>query len=186
GVNIAPSTSLSFVAPAPTSDANGQIAFQARLGTTIGTYNYTASIAALSTVSVTFTEMANADVGGATISVLSGSGQNGVAGDQLAQPFVALVQDEFQNPVTGIPVTWTPSSGSLLPNLAASPYVLKTNAQGFVSVTLVMPGTIPGTNPFTTTATIGAAGAGQVATFSATDTPASAASIIVSTGNNQS
>jgi len=186
GVNIAPSTSLSFIAPAPTSDANGQIAFRAKLGNTIGTYNYTASIAALSTVSVTFAEMANADVAGARISVLSGNNQTGVAGNQLAQSFVALVQDGFQNPVTGIPVTWTPSFGSLLPNLAASPYVLNTNAQGLVSVTLVMPNTIPATNPFATTATIGAAGPGQVATFSATDQPAAPATItVVPASNNQ-
>jgi uncharacterized protein (TIGR03437 family) len=48
----------------------------------------------------------------ATIAVVSGSGQSGTLGNALAAPLVAVVNDPFGNPVSGVVVSFSVFSGS--------------------------------------------------------------------------
>jgi hypothetical protein len=73
--------------------------------TTAGSYNVAAS--APSAGSTNFALTNNADVA-ASITVSSGSSQHKTVGMAFANPLVALVKDQYNNPVSGATVTFTP------------------------------------------------------------------------------
>jgi adhesin/invasin len=64
----------------------------------------------------------------ADVLIASGDGQEGTAGQDLPQPLVARVVDQFNNGVAGVPVQWATCDG------AAGPTV-NTDASGYSSVT---------------------------------------------------
>ena len=109
----------------------------------------------------------------ATLTLASGNGQSGTAGQPLSSPFVVKVTDGSGNPVAGTTVTFTVTGGggTIYPGAAS------TNSQGLASATLTL-GPAAGTNtvvaasgtltgsPSTLTAIgIAASGSGPAATL---------------------
>ncbi len=146
--------------------AGGITSTTVTLGNTPGIVSITASID--STTAVTFTETANATVGGLTL--LSGSGQTALEGDAFSQPLVFALKDTKGNPVAGFTVKFSVAGG--IASLSATSEL--TNSQGLASVN-VTAGNAPGAvtinanfSAFTATATltVNASGA-QSITFGA-------------------
>ena len=91
------------------TDNNGFVSTVLTLGSKTGTYRVRAFNALLKGSPVTFRALAVADVADSVI-VYSGNGQNGTVGDTLSSTLRAQVVDQYQNPVTGIPITWSPTA----------------------------------------------------------------------------
>jgi len=54
------------------------------------------------------------------VNILSGNNQTAASGTTLPQPFIVQVTDAFNNPIPGVPLTWTVVSGTMpLSNLTA-------------------------------------------------------------------
>jgi len=119
----------------------------------------------------------------ATIALTSGNNQSGTVGTALGSPFVVTVTDANGNPKSGTSVTFavatTPSgaTGQSLSTTSAT-----TDSSGQASSTLTL-GTKAGT--YTVTATSGTL-SGSPVTFTATGTAGAAATIALTSGNNQS
>ena len=77
------------------------------LGTVAGPQKVRAGIGA---TAVTFTDTALAGPPGTALKV-AGEGQNGAPGLALPVPFAVLVQDQYDNPVGGVTVSWAVDSG---------------------------------------------------------------------------
>lgn len=106
-------------------------------------------------------------VGGpAALTMVSGNGQSGPAGQPLASPFVVRVTDATGAPVSGVSVTFAVTSGG---GTLTGVQPL-TNSLGLAQATLVL-GPNAGTNTVTVTA---GSLAGSPVTFTATGTSASA------------
>lgn len=110
---------------------------------------------------------------GAALTVVSGSGQTGVAGTALPQPLVVKLTLADGRPVPGAPVTWAVSGGTVTPSVST------TDAQGTASAQWVLP-----TGPGTATATATTPGV-MPAGFTATVLPGPAARLVITGGDNQ-
>ena len=110
----------------------------------------------------------------ASIAIISGSGQRGTPGSTLPGPLVALVVDQFSNPVVDAPVAWNGSTGTTF-----TPQIGTTSSNGQFS-TSVRLGLTAGL--VTVTANTGA----LVAAASLTITPGTAAAIAKNAGDGQS
>ena len=95
------------------TDANGRASSTLTLGSELGTNTVVAAVAGLGTE--TFTATALGQIPHSLIKV-SGDGQEGLAGAQLAAPFVALVLDEDDEAIAGAVVRFfvTAGGGKLL------------------------------------------------------------------------
>ena len=145
-----------------TTDAQGQASVTWTLGTVVGTDNNTAtaSVTGLSGSPVTF--MASATAGAAsTLALVSGDNQTGTAWDVLAQPLVVVAQDQFNNAVSGVTVTWAVTGGG--GSLSSSG--VTTDAQGQATVTWTL-GPAAGTDNNIATASVTGL-AGSPVTFTA-------------------
>ena len=102
-----------------TTDANGRAATQWTLGATPGTNSAQAIVSGVG--QAVFTAVAAAGTA-SDIRIVSGDDQTGQAGGGLASPLVVQVLDDGDNPVSGVPVTWTVESGegSVSPASAAT------------------------------------------------------------------
>lgn len=107
------------------------------------------------------------------VAIVSGDNQTTTAGSALPQPLVVHVMDQVGSPIAGTSVNFTAPSGSFTGNPAT------TDANGNASVTYTA-GTSPGT--ITITATAGSVSA----IFHETVTAASANSVTITGGDNQS
>ena len=76
-----------------------------------------------------------------TLEIISGDGQEGVAGTVLADPFVVEVRDENNRPLEGVTVTFNVTQGTGAMSVVTS----TTNLFGRVASTLTL-GVVPGTN----------------------------------------
>ncbi len=125
------------------------------LGQTAGSNTLSATVAGLDPV--TFTATGTADAAD-TVVIISGDGQTGEAGTELASPLVVEVRDQFANVVSGETVDWQALNGSVTPASST------TDASGQVEAVWVL-----GTNSATQTvsATVGTLPA---AVFTATAT----------------
>jgi uncharacterized protein affecting Mg2+/Co2+ transport len=164
-----------------TTDASGQASTALTLGNKVGAYTVTATSASLTGSPVTFT--ANATTGAATtIALTSGSGQSAAINTALT-PFVVTVTDAGGNPVSSVNVTWsitgtpTGATGQSLSSTSST-----SDANGRASTILTL-GNKSGT--YTVTATSGTL-AGSPVSFTATATAGAAATIALTSGNNQS
>ncbi len=119
---------------------------------------------------VGFTGHASADVP-TTIALVSGDHQSASVGAQLAAPLRVKVTDGNGNPVENVPVTWTPTGGSVGATSTG------TDASGIAEVTRTL-GLVPG--PYTTTAEV-AGLAGSPVTFTSTATVGPAAKLAIVT-----
>lgn len=146
-----------------TTDSLGLASTTLTLGPSAGTNTVVATSSALAGSPITFTATATAGTGpAANLTLISGNGQSGTAGQQLGSPFTVKVTDANGNPVSGVNVSFSVTSGggSLTTTLAAS------NSQGLASSTLTL-GSTPGTN---TVAAASGSLSGSPLAFSATGT----------------
>src|SRR5207245_883694 len=111
-----------------------------------------------------------AAAGASQMTAAGGDGQTGTVGTTLPTPLAVRVADQFNNPVAGVPVTWTPASGSG----SANPPTSTSNASGIASTAWTL-GTAAGTQ------TVQATGAGSPVTFSATATAGAATQLTITT-----
>ena len=153
------------------SNSTGFVMASYQLPNADGTYKISANASGVVTT-VQFVESATGDAP-ASLSVVSGSNQLAPANTVLPQPLVALVSDESGNPVSGVSVVFSASSGTFTGNPAL------TGANGQASV-----GYTTGANPgsFTITANVN----GLTTQFAENVTTYGApASVTVSGGNSQ-
>ena len=146
-----------------TTNALGEAYATLILGTTAGTDTVTVTSAGLTPVTFTATATATPTTGVATtMTKVSGDNpvQSATAGSQLPNPFIVLLTDSNNNPVSGVSVSFTVSgSGGSLVGGSGSPstVVVTTGSNGQASATLTL-GTVAGTN----TVTVTSAGLAQV------------------------
>jgi protocatechuate 3,4-dioxygenase beta subunit len=119
----------------------------------------------------------------ATITALSGSGQNTGINTAFSAPQVAQVKDSSNNPISGASVTFTaPASGASGTFVGGSTvYSGTTNASGMVTATTFSANTLAGS--YTVTATV--SGVATPASFGLSNTAGPASSVSVVSGNNQ-
>src|SRR5881396_1300308 len=181
-VTFAPASGSGTVNPTTpvTTDASGVAAVSAwTLGSAPGTNTLTATASGLSGSPVTFT--ATGTAGSATqIAINGGNGQIATVGTAVATPPSVIVRDQFNNPVSGVAVTFAVASGNgtVDPTTAVT-----TNGSGIAAVTSWTLGPSAGTNTLTATAP---GLTGSPVTFTATGTAGSASSIALHAGDNQS
>src|SRR5688572_6237071 len=106
GITFSASDGGSFAPASATTDAAGRAASRWTLGGTAGTQTATMSSGGVS-ATVTATAMTGT---AAQLTIMSGNGQSGIAGDPLANPLVVRVTDASSNPVAGETVGWTVGS----------------------------------------------------------------------------
>ena len=148
------------------------------LGTAAGSNTLTATSGSLSGSPVTFTATAIA-AAASQIAVNAGNNQSATVGSPVTVPPAVIVKDAFNNPVSGVSVTFAvvTGGGSLTGGNAT------TNALGVATVGSWTLGTTAGSN--TLTASSGSL-AGSPVTFTATGTASGATQMALNTGNNQS
>src|SRR5881396_1605795 len=153
-----------------TTDANGHAQTVRTLGLVIGTQTTTATATIGGTATtVTFSITATA-AGASQMTAAGGDGQTGTVGATLPTPLAVRVADQFNNPVAGVTVTWTPPSGSG----AVNPPTSTTDGSGIATTRWTL-GTAAGPQ------TVQATGAGSPVTFSATATAGAAAQLTITT-----
>jgi adhesin/invasin len=140
-----------------TTDANGRAATKWTLGASAGTNTAQAIVSGVGQAEFTATAAAGT---ASVIRVVSGNDQTGQAGTRLASELVVQVLDAGENPVSGVPVTWTVASGGG----SVSPASATTGADGQASTAWTLG---PGTGSQRVSAS--APGAGSVQ-FNATST----------------
>src|SRR5205807_2221790 len=158
-----------------TTDANGHAQTFRTLGILIGTQTTTATatIAGKDTT-VTFSISATA-AGASQMTPAGGDGQTGTVGTTLPTQLSVRVADQFNNPVAGVTVTWTPATGSG----SVNPTTSTSDGSGIAATTWTL-GTAAGTQ------TVQATGAGSPVPFSATATAGGAATIAANSPTSQS
>jgi hypothetical protein len=163
-----------FVATSVVTGSNGTASAQYTMGPKAGKIKITASSSGLK--SLTFTE--TAVVGpAANIAVSSGNNQSGPAGTKLVQALTVLVTDAYNNPVSGVDVSFSDNgAGGTFSN--SNPVVTGANGTATQSYTLPQ---AAGTVTITATAT----GLTQTAVFTETAVAGTAANIAITGGNNQ-
>ena len=126
-----------------TTDANGRAATQLTLGNQLGAHTVTATVEGLGKVNFTA-----ATIGQIThrLTKMSGDGQEGLVGSQLAEPFVVLVSDEDDEAIAGVVVSFTVAAGG--GTLTDTTDI--TDVNGLARTTLTL-GNEPGTNTVTAT-----------------------------------
>ena len=171
----------SVSATSSTTDAQGQSSITWTVGTVAGTDNNTVSATAAGVAGSSADFSASAEPGPASkISGASGDGQTGVVGQSLAQPFVVLVQDQFDNAVAAATVNWAVTAGGG----AVTASTTLTDAQGQTGVTVTL-GTSAGTdNNLVEASATGLAG--SPITFTASANAATASKLSVVSGIAQS
>src|SRR5205823_713547 len=153
-----------------TTDANGHAQTFRTLGILIGTQTTTAT-ATVAGKDTTVTFSVNATAAGASqMTPAGGDGQTGTVGTTLPTQLSVRVADQFNNPVAGVTVTWTPATGSG----SVNPTTSTSNGSGIAATTWTL-GTAAGTQ------TVQATGAGSPVPFSATATAGTATQLTIST-----
>lgn len=172
--NVVPGVAVTFAATAnsggvgaaqsfsPTTtvstDAMGAAHVAWQLGSAAGTQSVSVAITGLTT----FTFTATAVAGAATqIAIVTGNSQSAAAGTALPVALAVRLTDGFGNPVSGVGVTFTPSTGSGSTTTSAA----TTDASGLASAGSWTLGTAAGIQ------SIDAKGGTLSATFSATALP---------------
>ena len=104
-----------YVSPSSaTTDSAGISYAHWALGYALGDQTVEASVNGVKGSPTTFHATAVAGAPAALVAV-SGDLQNGTAGQKLPAALEVKVRDQFGNPVAGVPVSWSASSGSLSP-----------------------------------------------------------------------
>ena len=110
-----------------------------------------------------------------TLEIVSGDSQEGQPGAALENPFIAEVRDQSDNPLPGVEVTFSVSSGGGTLSVTG----VTTNANGRAESTLTL-----GPNPGTNTVTVSVTGIEEIQTFTGEGIRV-AKTLNVISGNNQ-
>ena len=163
-----------------TTDSSGQISFTAKAGTVAGgPYNVTAAVPS-GTTSATFA-LTNLPGAPYEVDVVSGGPQSQTANVAFAQPLVAQVVDSYGNLVgAGVTVSFAPPTGAGVAT-ATVPATAVTNSSSQVSVSATA-GLVAGA--YSVSASV--SGGSVAASFSLTNTAATAAQVSVVSGSPQS
>src|SRR5207302_1413052 len=152
-----------------TTDANGHAQTFRTLGVLIGTQTTTAT-ATVAGKDTTVTFSINATAAGASqMTRAGGDGQTGTVGTTLPTQVSVRVTDQFNNPVAGVTVTWTPATGSG----SVNPTTSTSNTSGIAATTWTL-GTVAGTQ------TVQATGAGCAVCVGASATAGTATQLVFS------
>lgn len=162
----------SFNPASVVTDSNGNASTTYTLPQKVGTYTLTLSGSGFGNVITTATATASAAI---KIVNFSGARQTGAAGTNLANPVGAQAQDLYKNGVAGVTVNFAATKGAV-PNPASA----VTDSTGVARTTLQLPTTVSAI-----TVTASSAGFKNV-TFPENSVAGPAASVAVSSGNNQS
>ena len=141
-----------------TTDADGRAESRLRLGSDPGTNTVEVSIEGITETVVFSAEAAPPPPEPTVLSIVSGDNQNGLTGDLLMNPFVVEVRDQYNDPMAGVPVTFTVLTGGS----SLSSEMGLTDANGRAESTLTL-GSDPGTN----TVEVSVEGIIETATFNA-------------------
>ncbi len=99
--------------------------------TTAGNYNVVASApGATPTISFAMTNNAGS---AHTVTATSGSGQSATVGTAFTNPLGATVTDQYNNPVSGVTVTFTPPTGTVASGTFTTSATAVTNAAGLAT-----------------------------------------------------
>lgn len=157
------------------SGSNGNATVQYTMGPKTGKVTITASSSGLK--SVNFTE--NAVVGpAANIAVTSGNNQSGPVATKLTQALTALVTDAYNNPVSGVSVSFSDGGAG---GTFSGPNPVATGSNGTATESYTLP-VAAGTVTITATAT----GVTNPATFTESALPGPPAIVAIISGNSQS
>src|SRR5207237_4010326 len=148
------------------------------LGRAAGTNTLTATSTGLNGSPVTFTATGTAGAA-ASVAVSAGNNQAAAVGTAVATPPAVIVQDQFNNPVAGVAVTFAPAagSGSVRPTTP-----ILTNASGVAALTSWTLGTTARSNSLTETS---AGLTGSPVAFPPTGTAGAASEMALNAGNDQ-
>lgn len=125
------------------TDSNGRAAAYLKLGKDAShEISVKATASSLPDRSVTFKAHILPDAP-SKLEIVSGDGQTGEAGHALSSPLVVRVLDRYGNPIVGLPVTFTVSSGGgkLIPDDLSPPVeelTLETDERGEASARLIL------------------------------------------------
>ncbi|UCE37379.1 MAG: right-handed parallel beta-helix repeat-containing protein [Thermoplasmata archaeon] len=159
------------------TDNNGRGQVNLTLGTTSGTNTVTAEIAGLGINQVVFSAFGDPDIPDSIV-IISGDGQIGTVGTQLAFPLVIEVHDQYGNPVPGTNVWFNATAGF---GILSTGNPVLTNGNGRAQTQLTL-GTFTGLNAVT--AEIVGNGITQVI-FIETGIPGAPHDIVIISGNGQ-
>ncbi len=149
-----------------TTDSSGHATFSDLSVNTAGTYQLAAVSGSLSTVSSSFT--ITPSTASVLISVNGGDGQSATVGLAYSSPLTALVVDDYQNPLAGLAVTFTPpTSGASV--TFTGPATVTSDANGIATAPAMTANTQSGA--FQVSATV--QGATSPALFNLTNLPGS-------------
>src|ERR1019366_1964803 len=98
----------------PVTDASGNASTTVTLGTTSGTDTVNVFADSIQGAAV-FTATATPGLP-VTLTAVSGNNQIATAGSTLINSLVVQLLDQYANPVPGLTVAWTASSGTLTPS----------------------------------------------------------------------
>ena len=164
-----------FVAASVVTGSNGSASAQYTMGPKAGSVTITASSSGLKSVS--FAE--NAVTGpAANVSVTGGNNQSGTVATQLAQALTVLVTDSYNNPVSGVSVSFSDGGAG---GTFSSPNPVVTGSNGTAAQSYTLP-TLASSISITATAT----GVSSPATFTENSVAGPPTAIAVNGGNNQS
>ncbi|MGD1093719.1 MAG: PKD domain-containing protein, partial [Bryobacteraceae bacterium] len=170
GITATATTNSSGVATSPVFTANS----------TLGSYTVNATVSPVATAAAF--NLTNAIGPASTIAVTGVSTESATEGTNFANPLVVTVKDVGANVISGATVTYTiVPNGSATGTFVGGVNAATTNAQGVATSAQFTAGGTAGT--YTVTA---ASGSATGATFSLTNGVGGAASITVTSGNNQS
>jgi protocatechuate 3,4-dioxygenase beta subunit len=164
-----------FVATSVVTGSKGTASAQYTMGPHAGKVTITASSTGLKSVSFTATAVVGP---AANISVASGNNQSGTVATKLTQALTALVTDSYNNPVSGVSVTFSDGAAG---GTFSNPNPIVTGTNGTASQFYTLP-TLASAISITATA----AGVSSPAPFTETSVAGPATGIAVTEGNNQS
>jgi adhesin/invasin len=159
--------------PTSQTNASGIASTSWTLGSSPGAQSLDASVSGVTPV--TFNATAEAGAPDA-VTITGGNDQTGTVGQALDNPLEVRVTDSQNNPLSGVTVTWTPTSGGG----SADPTTSQTNSSGIATTSWTL-GSSPGAQSLD--ASVG--GVAQAATFNATAEEAEPDNVMIESGNDQ-
>ena len=158
-----------------TTNASGlAIAAVFTANTTAGAYAVTASVSGVGTsANFSLTNLAGA---AASIAATAGTPQSATVNTAFAVQLQATVKDSFNNPVSGVTVTFTAPNSGASGTFAGGVNTATTNATGAATAPVFIANSVAG-GPYTVTASV--SGLASPANFSLTNTASVAANIVL-------
>jgi Big-like domain-containing protein len=164
-----------FSATTVDTGSNGNATVQYTMGPKTGKVTITASSSGLKSVSFAETAVIGP---AAIISVTGGNNQSGTVATKLTQALTALVTDAYNNPVSGVSVSFSDGGAG---GTFSGPNPVVTGSNGTVTESYTLP-VAAGTVTITATAT----GVTNPATFTESALPGPPAIVAIISGNSQS